>query len=1697
MVMKKIFSIVCFLMLLTASVFAADEKQFWVECYKGGTAPVEGWVQDLYCSINYGTKLLHDASMDNSDSEEKVFLESFSSENWNEIIDKISSYVVTTSVHWTLLSDLEFLGYDESEEKCKSEYDSYSKKSVNFFFYGKNHRIKNFCQQASHYAGFFKYFDNASIRDVEFDNAYIILNNDNELGPRSMGAVVVDSVAEGEFTNVKVKNSKVVLNSATDALISNYVGGLVAHAENARFEGNVLEDVVLTGTDKDVSSGSIVYVGGLAAYNSFYKNQISVIGNRVAVQIEMPYTSELCVGGLIGMAMVDANGFDYAYYIRDNKVSPRTSVTGENADLFDVIKLTAGKMVEVNAGGLVGRMKVASNTPFPKMLANSVTGGISVAATSFTDDATAVHWNAVGGILGYVESNATVEIHGHGSIGNISVSKSAQKLYSGYMAGCVRGAAGFSGNFHYGTKDDNVSMPVGFLGDSENRAEAISWTDNYRNAVGSLESNLKLSFVESDIKNPILDDENMKSRMLAYIMNVYGKSTDSRVFWETDDTNGGLPYMTKERTVYKVALDVSEIREQNVSVDKDLVLSKFSNLKTYFNNDEKTSQYVVLTDRNGRVPAEYVDAYESDVVKNGYALMLDGLGAVLRKPKTYGFAYNGERYPDEYIYSVVHNIPVNVSYKYGNSNKSIDFDGISELLYVPSKVSKINFYDDGAIIPRIFKKEKDGYDEYILTEIQASCVGSEKNPQTYDYHKWYAWNFQNVFGMLFDALGSCDSSIDLSMFYNRGYDVAGYNEKQFYVASNDDSANIRVSVYGHDGEEIGEIRRDDLLGRYNESVLWGSLYKFSVAPGYSATKPMEMNVWYVNTVKYDLMKSDLFRCADAMGGFKAIEHCADSLQADFLRVDSAPSYVGEPEEIRQAMDKSDLVRWSVSLDSAGMVSLDSLMIGFFRNKDADMTDAAVIFAPKPHASLILYNVSFMLDDTTGVVDPNWMFEDDHVYSWGDSVVYCADDMVCVWDMIHDVYRNDGCVVGWMPKDADNSILKFGLHERFDADSFEIALKPGKSTLYPIWAPAGVCAEEKLSSQDSSKWTGAHVEGTFTRTVIDAVGADIQIIDKLVYPGESEDSTIRNVGYSKSLLLPTVYNGPDYYRILKFSAKDGFEAPDSMTFYYDLSRRPTNVDFSNNLAVNTFPFTEKIMKFANGDTLPNNLYYSVLEGEFTMVNTTPLAFVDTLVEVVGSIVRIKASTTEFAAGRDAELLITFMDNLGNLIDTTRKLVHETPYVLDTTYFVQPGSYVVLGLMSDALDSTASFAAIANVAADIPVAKDVWQMVSLNPVDMSAVGKDDDQVFYRWDDEAEVGEFWHYLRFLPGDDVESAGGYWYSSLEGRPLKFSDSYKDSVYDIEWNLVNGYSGWNMVGNPHNWNVKVPDDLEIVMWDPATGDYAPNRGYLKPFEAAWVRVEKNRKVSVNGDPYFVPDSLADAAAAKKRALVKTKNAENWTIRAILADNKGKMDSWNILGMGDAQEGFEPPAGMGDIVSFAVKDGKKYLAKSVKAAPASSADSAALEWDVLLSASSDRKGKLYFEGLEGIESYGYHLYVTVDGRTSELTAGDTLAVALKAASTTAKVRVTKEKLYFRTAVESLRMVQAGNKLNVGFTATENLDGARMVVDILDMDGKVVSTYSARAASGSNAVSLDAPKSGLYMLRVRVASQQAAGKILVK
>ena len=409
----------------------------------------------------------------------------------------------------------------------------------------------------------------------------------------------------------------------------------------------------------------------------------------------------------------------------------------------------------------------------------------------------------------------------------------------------------------------------------------------------------------------------------------------------------------------------------------------------------------------------------------------------------------------------------------------------------------------------------------------------------------------------------------------------------------------------------------------------------------------------------------------------------------------------------------------------------------------------------------------------------------------------------------------------------------------------------------------------------------------------------------------------------------------------------------------------------------------------------------------------------------------------------------------------------------------------------------------VASEIKTAPGSWQMVSLSAFDKRSFDSDD-AVLYWWDEQNPVGDFWQYHAY-GGEKTDATRGFWYGTTDGKPLVIRESTGSKDSEIVWELDNRYSGWNLVANPYGWKVDLTkgvaeNGVEVAFWrwDSEAGQYDPMPTEIGPYEAVWAKVSQKTTWRMSAAPVF---------SFKKRTADEVKNALHkdaagvngaWNLKVSLADEYGKKDSWNVIGAGAEESLDEPPAGMGNHVSLAIRevlaDGKKgsKLAKSIKAVANE------YRWILDMSASSVRDGKLAFEGIAELNKQGLKLFVESDGESKELRDGQSLNVALMKSSKQVEVRVAAGNAVVASSkISGFGSTLAGDMLQLGFTASEALAGARASYAVVGVDGKKVAAGQFKAAAGMNQFSLKAPKTGVYFVKVKVGSQQLSGKVLVR
>ena len=492
-------------------------------------------------------------------------------------------------------------------------------------------------------------------------------------------------------------------------------------------------------------------------------------------------------------------------------------------------------------------------------------------------------------------------------------------------------------------------------------------------------------------------------------------------------------------------------------------------------------------------------------------------------------------------------------------------------------------------------------------------------------------------------------------------------------------------------------------------------------------------------------------------------------------------------------------------------------------------------------------------------------------------------------------------------------------------------------------------------------------------------------------------------------------------------------------------------------------------------------------------------VESGLEVSGNAARLRYSTGEMNIFRKVGFRVTVKGPEGYIVDSLLVDSAET-VVLEGEWRLVPapvGEYVVEAKVFHDLDS-ASYVDTLRVAGEMAIDTGAWAMVSLSGVDMEKLKWDDDQLFYHWDESYGGAEFLQYRRLKRGSKPSAVDGYWYNSLEGRTLSLAGETAGEAA-FAWELDSLNSGWNLVANPHGYYVDLHadvagDSVQFWRWNVKTREYEIPT-VLGPYEAVWAKVDRAITWALDGEPVF-DSSLWDGPAMTRMALAKKNENDGWELRLVLKDRQGHMDSWNILGASArelSQE--EPPAAMGDYVNLSVLGERGlHLARSVKPF----AKDGAYEWTLELQAGSERDAFISVEGVAALRSSGLRVFVTVDGETAELSDGDSVGVKLLARAREATIRVASTpKVPVTYSLNSLKFRQSPGQLYVGFVASAGLAGKPAKVELLDLQGRVVSSASFSAQGGANGANLRVARSGIFVARVRVGGQSLVSRVAIR
>ena len=475
-------------------------------------------------------------------------------------------------------------------------------------------------------------------------------------------------------------------------------------------------------------------------------------------------------------------------------------------------------------------------------------------------------------------------------------------------------------------------------------------------------------------------------------------------------------------------------------------------------------------------------------------------------------------------------------------------------------------------------------------------------------------------------------------------------------------------------------------------------------------------------------------------------------------------------------------------------------------------------------------------------------------------------------------------------------------------------------------------------------------------------------------------------------------------------------------------------------------------------------------------------------------------------------LSLVDGADSAIADT--LVVRTPEdSLDTFVFrdIPKGTYrAVVKLDTNTFETTEW-----SVAGGVTLAADTWTMVALGSVEKDSVKDAAGLTAYRWDEHAKLCDYWQYVPYAVGDDVDALDGFWaYSKSELElPMKAPDTVADS---LRWKLEHEFYGWNMVANPYPWVVSAGDasDFEDAegsenpfwVWNAEKRSYKPAEN-LPPFGAFWVHSDSDAVLAVSTEPVFGKEPVATYGHVEHVVVVSLEKSlrkaarGSWSVRLTLKGEDGSEDAWNVVGVGSRDvDVAEPPVGMAPGVNLSISggnDGTRALAKSVRAASAMPAGGS-VSWTLAVSSAKPQSALFGVEGLEELEAMGYGAVLVVDGSEHVCAADRPVKLELASTATAAEFRVVPKSALPAVAANSIgkiRFVRYAGGLDVGFEASGSLAGSRSEVRLLDLQGRTLSRALGKVQSGLNSLSLSVPgHGGVFVLMVKAGSETRSMRI---
>ncbi len=193
---------------------------------------------------------------------------------------------------------------------------------------------------------------------------------------------------------------------------------------------------------------------------------------------------------------------------------------------------------------------------------------------------------------------------------------------------------------------------------------------------------------------------------------------------------------------------------------------------------------------------------------------------------------------------------------------------------------------------------------------------------------------------------------------------------------------------------------------------------------------------------------------------------------------------------------------------------------------------------------------------------------------------------------------------------------------------------------------------------------------------------------------------------------------------------------------------------------------------------------------------------------------------------------------------------------------------------------------------------WNMITIPTTSYSATNFKNAGTILHWDETKEASNIYKYYTRESGINLLTSGNSYFIKNSDSSIVISlhgDSLIKNSTTITLN--SGEFGWNQIGSPYTYPIKV-EDSTLTFWeyDPTVKEYVDAQEILMPWKGYWIQTDEASSLSLNPTPHI-------KGTRTRRSISRHRGEEDW-IYSISLTTEASIDRDNYFGFApDATNG--------------------------------------------------------------------------------------------------------------------------------------------------------------------------------------------------